>query len=288
MGFEVFQACGGRCGIPRGRLSISGLGMGRFNKADLAAVGIVDGATILVDREGPSLGAPFLVNAIGVAAMGQQEKSFFDWAGEKGESLLGGGVLGGNWRLPKWHEDWKAEYPPGGGRYIPGVPPPEAKEMRLTAAGVGSRERSIRFLDREIARDEALSRRQARKAAGERARELYRRGYEVTPEDRARLEAEDYERIAGAHTSQARKTRDAIRAELEARRPRTTMTEDELAGIGRAVPAKAAQSKAEGPKETTSLLSRLVERATEQVTLTKQLLGALGGAEAAVTRASTG
>lgn len=55
MGFEVFQACGGRCGIPRGRLSITGLGMGRFNKADLAAVGIVDGATILIDREGPSL-----------------------------------------------------------------------------------------------------------------------------------------------------------------------------------------------------------------------------------------
>lgn len=55
MGYEVFKACGGRCGIPRGRLSISGLGMGRFNRADLAAVGIVDRATILVDREGPSL-----------------------------------------------------------------------------------------------------------------------------------------------------------------------------------------------------------------------------------------
>jgi len=55
MAFTVFQACGGRCGIPRGRLSISGLGMGRFNKADLAAVGIVDRATILVDREGQSL-----------------------------------------------------------------------------------------------------------------------------------------------------------------------------------------------------------------------------------------
>ena len=55
MAFEVFKACGGRFGIPRGAVSLSVRGMARFNRADLAAVGIVDGATILIDREGPSL-----------------------------------------------------------------------------------------------------------------------------------------------------------------------------------------------------------------------------------------
>lgn len=55
MGFEVFKACGGRFGIPRGAVSLSARGMARFNQADLAAVGIVGGATILIDREGPSL-----------------------------------------------------------------------------------------------------------------------------------------------------------------------------------------------------------------------------------------
>lgn len=217
------------------------------------------------------------------------KKSFFDWAGEKGGEFLHGGVLGGKWRASTWWEQFGSEYPPGGGRYTPGAPPPEAKGMRLTAAGAASRERSIRLLDREIRKEEGLARREARRAAGERARELYRQGYEVTPEDRARLEADAYEQIAGVRSGPARKRRDAIKAELESRQKQTTLTEEELAGIGRTVPAAGpAGSAAEGAKQTTSLLSRIAESAKEQVGLTKQLLGALGGAETAINRAATG
>ena len=55
MAFMVFQACGGRCGIPRGRLSLSARGMARLSAADLAAVGVADSATLLIDREARSL-----------------------------------------------------------------------------------------------------------------------------------------------------------------------------------------------------------------------------------------
>ena len=55
MAFQVFQPCGGRCGIPRGRLSLSARGMARLNAADLAAVGVADSATLLIDRERRSL-----------------------------------------------------------------------------------------------------------------------------------------------------------------------------------------------------------------------------------------
>ena len=55
MAYQVFQACGGRCGIPRGRLSLSARGMARLSAADLAAVGVTDSATLLIDREARSL-----------------------------------------------------------------------------------------------------------------------------------------------------------------------------------------------------------------------------------------
>jgi len=53
--YQVFQPCGGRCGIPRGRLSLSARGMARLAAADLAAVGVADSATLLIDRERRSL-----------------------------------------------------------------------------------------------------------------------------------------------------------------------------------------------------------------------------------------
>lgn len=212
-------------------------------------------------------------------------RSFFEQAAESGGAILGGGVFAGKSRARGWLGDWREEYPAGGGRYIPGVPPPPGPAgMGLTAAGVGSRERSIRLLDREIRREEGLSRREARKAAGEQARELYRQGWEATPEDRARLEQENYEKISGFRTSQARKARDAIKAELEARRPRKTMTEDELAGIGRAVP----REKAEGSKGATSLLSMISNSSRQQVELLGKLVAAFGGAETAINRAGAG
>ncbi len=51
MAFEVLEACGGRSRIPRGRVSVSARGMGRFNLADLKAIGVGTRATILIDRE---------------------------------------------------------------------------------------------------------------------------------------------------------------------------------------------------------------------------------------------
>jgi hypothetical protein len=53
MAYEVFSG-GRRGGIPRGMVSLAARGMVRFNAADLVAVGIVDRATILIDREGRS------------------------------------------------------------------------------------------------------------------------------------------------------------------------------------------------------------------------------------------
>jgi hypothetical protein len=231
---------------------------------------------------GYGFGLGAIPSALTAAAMGQGGKSFFDWAGETGERFLSGGVLGGNWRSSEWWEQWQKEYPPGGGRYIPGVPPPEAKGMRLTAAGVGSRERNIRRLDREIKQEEALSHREARKAAGEQARELYRQGYEVTPEDRARLESEAYEKIVGFRAGQARKTRDVIGAELEARRKPTTMSPDELVGIGRNGSTQPASEKS-GSKDPTSLLSDIKEGTNKQVTLLQAVVAAIGGVERAAT-----
>lgn len=55
MAFEVFQSLSAKAGIPRGMLSLSPRGMARCNATDLAAVGIVDRATILIDREGRSI-----------------------------------------------------------------------------------------------------------------------------------------------------------------------------------------------------------------------------------------
>lgn len=56
MAFQVFTPTGGPGGgIPRGMLSLTSRGMGRFNGSDLAAVGIAERATILIDRERHSM-----------------------------------------------------------------------------------------------------------------------------------------------------------------------------------------------------------------------------------------
>lgn len=48
--YTLFQPAGGRCGIPQGRFTLSGKGMGRFNAADLSRVGIADRVSILMDH----------------------------------------------------------------------------------------------------------------------------------------------------------------------------------------------------------------------------------------------
>lgn len=53
--FAVFQPTAPRCGIPRGRFTISGKGMGRFNSQDLSAVGVADRVTILIDVQSQRL-----------------------------------------------------------------------------------------------------------------------------------------------------------------------------------------------------------------------------------------
>ena len=56
MAYEDFNPIGGPGGgIPRGKLSLSARGMARLCKADLAAVGIADRVTILVDRDARSI-----------------------------------------------------------------------------------------------------------------------------------------------------------------------------------------------------------------------------------------
>jgi hypothetical protein len=55
MSYTLFQPTGGRCGIPQGRFTLSGKGMGRFNSLDLSAVGVAEQVSILMDHDAKSL-----------------------------------------------------------------------------------------------------------------------------------------------------------------------------------------------------------------------------------------
>lgn len=162
--------------------------------------------------------------ALSAAAMGIKDDSLLGRAGTKGEEILSGGVLGGNWRGKGWIEKFRGDFPAKGNG--PKVKP----ERKLTrnieeSLGWGPQERlrqsgELRRLSREIVKTDPgrglgpAEMREVNRETDEEMRRLRRTGRQIRVDTRGRVR----EQILLRHMGERDKRREGLTDEYKRRR----------------------------------------------------------------------
>lgn len=156
-----------------------------------------------------------ILRAVGAAMMATTaSRSIWQVLGGAGDSLLGGGVLGGRSRFMRAFGEFRDEFrfdragEPGRVQPVPGG-------MQLTRHGVRRAENELRLVDREIRRVSGQSDRAAAIAAAAEIRNLRRQGFDVTREDEARIRGEFRDRFRDERTAGLRERRGEIQGRLD-------------------------------------------------------------------------
>ncbi len=243
-----------------------------------------------------------LLGALQAVSVGQvgDRKSIFDRAGEWADKLLGGGILGGRSRLRGRLHLFGEDFPPPKVTRKAVIPEADDSALALSQRGITMRRQRINLLERQIRREEGVVGRQARRQAGELARQKRREGFDVTAEDRQRLEREIRARLSKERTGGLRDRARMLRGELtgDEEMKQGRLRRDINQNVEEWKSAQATEPMAAVKDQITRLVDKVVEAAAEMkeaaeagklntrtlVSWVKVALAELSGAEGRLTR----